>query len=112
MQSLWHSISSSHCLYNHHPSSLSFSCSSTVLDPLSSAVSPPPIISKPSDTHTSVNIPIPKGIDKRGHPILYKGGRMVCNNFNDLDCSISSCRLLKACSFLAEPMQGTPAPTI
>lgn len=25
----------------------------------------------------------PQGIDKRGRSVLYQGGRMVCNNFND-----------------------------
>ncbi|MEQ2207921.1 hypothetical protein XENOCAPTIV_021094 [Xenoophorus captivus] len=73
--------------------------SSSVLDWLPSAAPPPPITSKPSDTCTSVNFPVTKGVDRQGRPILYQGGRMICNNFNDLGCSISNCRLLRSCSF-------------
>ncbi|KAL1276499.1 hypothetical protein QQF64_036122 [Cirrhinus molitorella] len=72
---------------------------SSVFNRLSSAAPPPPIIPKPLDIHPTVNIPTPKSIDKRGRPILYQGGRMVCNNFNHLGCSLSNCRLLHVCSF-------------
>ncbi|KAL1267272.1 hypothetical protein QQF64_002947 [Cirrhinus molitorella] len=72
---------------------------SSVFNRLSSAAPPPPIIPKPLDIRPTVNIPTPKSIDKRGRPILYQGGRMVCNNFNHLGCSLSNCRLLHVCSF-------------
>ncbi|XP_030253189.1 uncharacterized protein LOC115569298 [Sparus aurata] len=65
----------------------------------------PPTAPPPSITPKPVNIqpialgPLPKGVDKRGRPVLYQGGRMVCNNFNDLGCKVSSCRFLHTCSF-------------
>ncbi len=34
-----------------------------------------------------------------GRLVLYWGGRMVCDNFNDLGCNISSCHFLHTCSF-------------
>ncbi|KAK0135696.1 hypothetical protein N1851_028418 [Merluccius polli] len=43
--------------------------------------------------------PAPKGVDRRGRPILYQGGRVLCNNFNDLGCNSSNCRFLHTCSF-------------
>lgn len=38
--------------------------------------------------------PLLKGVDKRGRPVLYQGGRMTCNNFNDLGYTVTSCRFL------------------
>ncbi|XP_071781595.2 uncharacterized protein LOC139931867 [Centroberyx gerrardi] len=70
-----------------------------VFNRLSQAAPPPPIIPRPADIRPSVNVPVPKGVDKRGRPILYQGGRMVCNNFNHLGCPLSNCRLLHVCSF-------------
>uniref|UniRef100_UPI003AAC1141 uncharacterized protein n=1 Tax=Centroberyx gerrardi TaxID=166262 RepID=UPI003AAC1141 len=70
-----------------------------VFNRLSQAAPPPPIIPRPADIRPSVNVPVPKGVDKRGRPILYQGGRMVCNNFNHLGCTLSNCRLLHVCSF-------------
>lgn len=31
-----------------------------------------------------------KGVDKRGRPVLYQGGRMACNNFNDLGYTVTT----------------------
>ncbi|XP_078143999.1 uncharacterized protein LOC144542156 [Centroberyx gerrardi] len=70
-----------------------------VFNRLSQAAPPPPIIPRPADIRPSVNVPVLKGVDKRGRPILYQGGRMVCNNFNHLGCTLSNCRLLHVCSF-------------
>ncbi|XP_067472440.1 uncharacterized protein [Thunnus thynnus] len=71
----------------------------SVFNRLSPAAPPPPIIPWPVNIRPSVNVPMPKGVDRRGRPILYQGGRMVCNNFNYLGCALSNCRLLHVCSF-------------
>ncbi|XP_027136074.1 uncharacterized protein LOC113746034 [Larimichthys crocea] len=63
------------------------------------AAPPPSITPKPATPLPASLGPAPKGVDKRGRPILYQGGRMLCNNFNDLGCSTSSCRFLHTCSF-------------
>ncbi|XP_054463932.1 uncharacterized protein LOC129098839 [Anoplopoma fimbria] len=60
---------------------------------------PPSIIPKPATNQPTTTGPLPKGVDRRGRPVLFQGGRMVCNNFNDLGCSTSSCRFLHTCSF-------------
>eukprot|EP00064_Thunnus_orientalis_P011846 superscaffoldBa00001753_g11878 len=60
---------------------------------------PPPITPKPAIAQLSTLGPLPKGVDKRGTPILYQGGRMICNNYNDLGCSVFSCRFMDTCSF-------------
>eukprot|EP00064_Thunnus_orientalis_P024128 superscaffoldBa00009934_g24404 len=63
-------------------------------------VAPPQSITpKPALDHPSILSPLPKGTDRRGRPVLYQGGRMICNNFNDLGCSSSSCKFLHTCSF-------------
>ncbi|XP_042251963.1 uncharacterized protein LOC121886109 [Thunnus maccoyii] len=63
------------------------------------AAPPPSITPKPALDHPSILCPLPKGTDRRGRPVLYQGGRMICNNFNDLGCSSSSCKFLHTCSF-------------
>ena len=77
----------------------SSSRNTTVFNRLSPAAPPPSIIPRPINIRPSVNVPMPKGVDRRGRPILYQGGRMVCNNFNHLGCALSNCRLLHVCSF-------------
>ncbi|KAK1889107.1 Dynamin-2 [Dissostichus eleginoides] len=83
------------------PRSLPFSSigNASAFNRLSPATPPPPIIPRPANKRSSANAPVSKGVDRRGRPILYQGGRMVCNNFNDLGCSLSSCRLMHICSF-------------
>ncbi|TNN25746.1 hypothetical protein EYF80_064122 [Liparis tanakae] len=54
--------------------------------------------------------PRPKDTDRRGRPILYQGGKTVCNNFNDLGCSVSSCRFLHTCSFCGEAHTKSTCP--
>ncbi|KAJ4929368.1 hypothetical protein JOQ06_004977 [Pogonophryne albipinna] len=45
------------------------------------------------------------------HPALAcLGGRMACNNFNDLGCSFSSCRLMHICSFCGGPHARSTCP--
>ncbi|KAI9532830.1 hypothetical protein NQZ68_028529 [Dissostichus eleginoides] len=66
---------------------------------LSPATPPHPIFPSPANKRSSANAPVSKGVDRHGRPILYQDGRMVCNNFNDLGCSLSSCRLMQVCSF-------------
>eukprot|EP00064_Thunnus_orientalis_P000809 superscaffoldBa00000047_g810 len=66
---------------------------------LPSAAPPPSITPKPALDHPSILGPLPKGTDRRGRPVLYQGGRMICNNFNILGCSSSSCKFLHTCSF-------------
>ncbi|XP_044217636.1 uncharacterized protein LOC122989025 [Thunnus albacares] len=66
---------------------------------LPSVAPPPSITPKPALDHPSILGPLPKGTDRRGRPVLYQGGRMICNNFNDLSCSSSSCKFLHTCSF-------------
>ncbi|XP_067435007.1 uncharacterized protein [Thunnus thynnus] len=66
---------------------------------LPSAAPPPSITPKPALDHPSILGPLPKGTDRRGRPVLYQGGRMICNNFNELGCSSSSCKFLHTCSF-------------
>ncbi|KAL0194682.1 hypothetical protein M9458_008254, partial [Cirrhinus mrigala] len=104
------SLSCELCGAPSHPASMctvvkpqsSSSRQTSVFNRLSSAAPPPSIIPKPLDIRPTVNVPIPKSIDKRGRPILYQGGRMVCNNFNHLGCSLSNCRLLHVCSFCGD----------
>ena len=71
----------------------------SVPDRLSFAAPPPSIIPRAAFKRSPANAPALKGVDRHGRPVLYQGGRMVCNNFNDLGCSLSSCRLMHICSF-------------
>eukprot|EP00064_Thunnus_orientalis_P011130 superscaffoldBa00001576_g11160 len=64
-----------------------------------SSTAPPSITPKPAIDHPSILDPLPKGTDRRRRPVLYQGGRMICNNFTDLSCNSSSCRFLHTCSF-------------
>lgn len=67
---------------------------------LSSAAPPPSIIPQPTTARRLPNaVGSAGGRDRRGRPVLYQGGRMLCNNFNDQGCASSSCRFLHACSF-------------
>ncbi|XDV17039.1 hypothetical protein PO909_016490 [Leuciscus waleckii] len=52
----------------------------SVFNRLSTAAPPPPLIPKPLNIQPTANVPLPKGIDKRGRPILYQGGRMLLIN--------------------------------
>ena len=63
------------------------------------AAPPPPIPPTPVAAQPSILGPLPKGMDRRGRPVLYQGGKMICNNYNDLGCHSSSCRFLHTCSF-------------
>ncbi|AWP19546.1 Polyprotein, partial [Scophthalmus maximus] len=63
------------------------------------AAPPPSTIPKPFANQSAPLGSFPKRVDRRGRPVLYQGGRMVCNNLNDLGCSGSSCRFLHTCSF-------------
>ncbi|KAK0154281.1 hypothetical protein N1851_003636 [Merluccius polli] len=63
------------------------------------AAPPPSITPKPAASQPTTLGPAPKGVDRRGRPILYQGGRVLCNNFNDLGCNSSNCRFLHTCSF-------------
>lgn len=99
------------------PTGLSFPCSrisslryTQVFNHLSSAAPPHPIIPRPVDIHPTVNIPMLKEIDKRGRPVPYQGGGMVCNNFNHLGCTLSICLLLHACSFCRGPHVRSTCP--
>ncbi|XP_061574443.1 uncharacterized protein LOC133441046 [Cololabis saira] len=66
---------------------------------LSSAAPPPPLLPKHTSSNPSVSIPVTKGIDARGRPIMHQGGRSICNNFNDTGCHMSQCRFLHVCSY-------------
>lgn len=55
---------------------------------LSANAAPPPIIPKPVNMHMHVTVPVVKGIDKHGKPILFQGDRTVCN-FNHSDSNLS-----------------------
>ncbi|XP_061585356.1 uncharacterized protein LOC133450379 [Cololabis saira] len=66
---------------------------------LSSAAPPPPLLPKHTPSNPSVSIPVTKGIDARGRPIMHQGGRSICNNFNDTGCHMSQCRFLHVCSY-------------
>lgn len=99
------SFSCNLCSVPSHPTTASqSSCPQllpAVFNHLSTAAPPPPINPKPTylDIHPSVNVPIPKGVDKQGRSILYQAGRMVCNSFNHLGPTLSNCHLLHTCSF-------------
>lgn len=54
---------------------------------------------QPTNSLPSTHGTLPCGIDKRGRLVLFQGGRMVCNNFNNLGCNLSSCWFLQTCSF-------------
>ncbi|TKS66075.1 hypothetical protein D9C73_000131 [Collichthys lucidus] len=56
----------------------------TVSRNLSPAAPPPSITPKPAAPQSASLGPAPKGVNRRGRPILYQGGRILCNNFNDL----------------------------
>ncbi|TKS86208.1 Titin [Collichthys lucidus] len=56
----------------------------TVSRNLPPAAPPPSITPKPAAPQSASLGPAPKGVDRRGRPILYQGGRILCNNFNDL----------------------------
>ncbi|XP_076583733.1 uncharacterized protein LOC143319050 [Chaetodon auriga] len=71
----------------------------TVFPSLPSTAPPPTITPKPAPTQPTAIGPLPRGVDRRGRPVLFQSGRMVCNNFNDLGCNASSCRFLHTCSF-------------
>eukprot|EP00064_Thunnus_orientalis_P000894 superscaffoldBa00000052_g895 len=76
----------------------------SVFSRLGPTAPPPPITPKPPNPPPAAmpllaSGSIPRGVDKKGRPFLYQGGRMICNNFNNLDCSTSSCRFLHTCSF-------------
>ncbi|KAK0142945.1 hypothetical protein N1851_018939 [Merluccius polli] len=71
---------------------------------------PPTITPKPVNIQPIALGPLPKGVDKRGRPILYQGGRMVCNKFNDLGCKVASCRFLHTCSFCGKAHARSTCP--
>lgn len=78
---------------------------------LSSAAPPPPIVPRASAARPILNLPpFSKGSDRHGRPILYQGGRMICNNFNDSGCDVSACRFLHACSFCGGAHARTTCP--
>lgn len=84
------------------PSPLPRPCTPAARSPLvffRPAAPPQPPPPPPAKMPPSTLGPIPQGVDKGGRPVLYQGSRMVCNNFNDLGCNISSCRFLHSCSF-------------
>ncbi|TKS66131.1 hypothetical protein D9C73_000187 [Collichthys lucidus] len=56
----------------------------TVSRNLPPAAPPPSITPKPAAPQSASLGPAPKGVNRRGRPILYQGGRILCNNFNDL----------------------------
>ncbi|CAJ1081151.1 leucine-rich repeat extensin 2 [Xyrichtys novacula] len=88
----------------------SSSHNTTVLNRLSPAAPPPPIKPKPLYIQPTVDVPMPKGVDKKGRPILYQAGRMVCNNFNHHGCTFSNCRFLFVCSFCGGAHAGCTCP--
>ena len=62
------------------------------------SAAPPPSIVPRGQASTRLISPS-SATDKQGRPIVYQSGRMVCNNYNHLGCSLSSCRFLHVCSF-------------
>ncbi len=61
-------------------------------------ITPQPTPSVPASAPSSAHGPVPQGIDKRGRPVPFQGGRIVYNSFNNLGCNVSSCSFLHTCS--------------